>query len=1089
MSGGKSTTPLWKTLKALFSTGGLPAVFIEGLGWSQGNLPVAKVSVEDQVFPLTSIAELKNYWIIEISGQDIPSPKEQSAIDRKVAELYPERILVFSDGRTHHWRWPRETPSGGVSFETLTVSASSLPSFLAQRLVGLAFDIADFRAGISLVEVRNRVRGKFDAAKVTKKFFDAFKVQRTKLAESIVGLQSEEDRSSYSTLLLNRLMLLYFLQKREFLNGDPNYLENCLAGVKNLKGDQQFYSFYRDVLLPMFFERLASHQHDALEPEIETLLGDVPYINGGIYEPSELEKTHGDSLNVPDEAFESIFGFFGAFNWHLDTRPSGLENEINPEVIGYIFEQYINLTTGGKKDKGAYYTPEDVTGYMVGATLVPRVVDYLVELDIPIFDLLQADPLRYVYPDMLHGYNHEENQWIESPKELLACWEDDPIHWHILDDAEHNPELCLPGETWVEMYYRRERIDALVPKLQEGLVTATNDLITHNLNSRLLLTDAIDRIDSAEVSMKLWRNVTSMSVLDPTCGSGAFLFAAMEALEDIYHHLLNVIESIPANSETVSLISEAKKHPNERYFVRKSIALNNLYGTDLMPDAVETAKLRIFLALVSCLETREELEPLPDLDFNLKCGNLLVGLKDASDVERVTTNFVDALFFEELTPEISEFSEKYMQFVELSAENEGENLLQLKNEMKQLTENLRKKVDAAYVEMDQIDEASRDDWIERYRPFHWFCEFPAVIEFGGFDVIIGNPPYIRDRNLSVEEKRQISSYRSGGAPDLFAVCYERSLALLNSKSGRHAFIVALSLSFGKRFSIVRELIGKELSETWWSTYAVWPASLFLGIRIRNTIVVGSSSEAGSSRWATKHNVFSSEQRSSLFTSLEFHAALADTSEPLERPGLGSGLLEELRKAGDFSSTPKSAEVYLRPTAQYWLPALRRCPPVLSIDGEILMESDPQIIPLSLFSEEDEDLCFAILAGKVGYLAWSALGDDFHVSEADSLIARKIQLLISDISEGQEIARSVWTAGLNHAFVSKNNDGYVNVRWSSARRETDIFDRWLLQATGLESYWRPLNIWYRQSMASTRDNLNSRYLTEEEALMHLGFVAK
>lgn len=1078
MSAGKNRTPLWKTLKELFAEGGLPSVFVEGLGWSHGNLPVSQVSVGDDVFSLSPIAELKNYWIIEISGDDIPTPKEQSAIDRKVAELYPERILVFSDGNAHHWRWPRETPSGGVSFETLTVGASSLPSFLAQRLVGLAFDIADFRAGITLVDVRNRVRGKFDAAKVTKKFFDAFKVQRTNLAESIVGLDSEEQQSSYSTLLLNRLMLLYFLQKREFLNGDPNYLENCLAGVKGLKGDQQFFGFYRDVLLPMFFERLGSLRQTQLEPKIEKLLGDIPYINGGIYEPSELEKTHGDSLNVPDQAFEKIFAFFGAFNWHLDTRPSGLENEINPEVIGYIFEQYINLTTGGKKDNGAYYTPEDVTGYMVGATLVPRVVDYLVELDIPIFDLAQADPLRYVYPDMLHGFNYEENEWVEAPKELLSCWEQDPLHWYVLDDAEHDPELCLPGEKWVEMFHRRQRIGTLVPQLRDGLILVTNDLITHNLNSRLLLTDAIDRIESAEVSMKLWRRVTSMSVLDPTCGSGAFLFAAMEALEDVYHHLLNVIESVPRNTETSMLISEARKHPNERYFVRKSIALNNLYGTDLMPDAVDTAKLRTFLALVSCLETREELEPLPDLDFNLKSGNLLVGLKDAADVERVSTNFVDSLFFDELTPEVSEFSEKYIQFVELSSENEGEDLLQLKTEMKQLTENLRKKVDAAYVQMDQIAEESRDGWAEKYRPFHWFCEFPSVIEAGGFDVIVGNPPYVQKSSLSPEERWHIRSFQTAAVPNLYAQCSERILSLL-SQSGRVSLILMLNLCFGKAFAPLRQVISDQGSSEWWSSYGNFPEGLFRGADVRNTLI---TLGPGAGVWTTRHHIFNSSTRKWMHSGIQFHATARDMDGPPNRGGLASELISAWPQGKPGNASRGGHSIFLKPTGTYWFPVLPSQPFAVLPDSSPSSVLESGLTRVSLNDEEEIWLVSAGLAGKLGFLWWSALGDNFHTSPQITVPIRSALLGLVDEkkSDLREIATQLENSFYSAVFLSNHKGLRLNIRWSDMAKVTDLFDSGLLSCLGLEQYWRPLSIWYRQVMRSSGPSKKDKPITIEEA---------
>lgn len=1088
MSAGKNRTPLWKTLKELFAEGGLPSVFVEGLGWSQGNLPVAKVSVGHEVFSLSPIAELKNYWIIEIYGDDIPTPKEQSAIDRKVAELYPERILVFSDGNAHHWRWPRETPSGGVSFETVTVSGSSLPSFLAQRLVGLAFDIADFRAGITLVDVRNRVRGKFDAAKVTKKFFDAFKVQRTNLAESIVGLDSEEEQSSYSTLLLNRLMLLYFLQKREFLNGDPNYLENCLVGMKDLKGDHQFYSFYRDVLLPMFFERLASHRQTELEPEIEKLLGDVPYINGGIYEPSELEKTHGDSLNVPDESFERIFQFFGAFNWHLDTRPSGSENEINPEVIGYIFEQYINYTAGGRKDNGAYYTKEDVTGYMVGGTLIPRVLDYLVELAIPFTHMVAANPTRYIHSDMLHGFDAESGQWLEAPNHLVEVWEADPVHWQALDEAGVNSEINLPGETWVEAFYRRERVGNLISELESGLIQDVNDLISYNLNSRLLLTDAIDGISDPRLAVELWKRVTALTVLDPTCGSGAFLFAAMEALEDIYHHLIDVMKSEAlAFSEAAGIIREITSHPNDRYFVRKSIALNNLYGTDIMPDAIETAQLRIFLALVSCLETREEMEPLPDLDFNLKTGNLLVGLRlpsDVDDVERFDTDLLASLAIQDLRPGIKTYMAAYRGFIDASKTQDERVASEKKRELQKLGVQLRAVADEVFTKLRTDGASPAHEHSQDSNAFHWFVEFPEVIQSGGFDVVVGNPPYIRKAHLDKETLHAISQMKTSRCPDVYAACFERSLMLL-SPYGRHSFIVPLNLAFSERFGSLRELIRNRESDEWWSSYGKRPAKLFEGAHlISNITIIGPQSDGGRV-FATRHNIFGLMSRGHLFSCLEYSPQVSRGRETILRSGPLVDLANILKPGDALEEAVGSTSVYLRPTGLYWFPVLPSLPASYDSGRKVVEPYDQGLQELQLSDDEWKPLVVAALGGKLGYFWWSSVGDDFHTHAKESKAVRALLLQLSqDPREDQELRdllEDLW-AGITEAVILVSHNGFrVNIRWNQLRSFTDRIDRLIMQKLGIDYFWRDLNVWYRQVMRAGGVSSGDQSLSREEAI--------
>ena len=99
-------------------------------------------------------------------------------------------------------------------------------------------------------------------------------------------------------------------------------------------------------------------------------------MNGGIFEPHDLEKTY--DIQIKDEAFESLFDFFDAWRWHLDENPTGDPNEINPDILGFIFEQYINFTEAGQKDKGAYYTKPDVTGYMAASTILPALADRFV---------------------------------------------------------------------------------------------------------------------------------------------------------------------------------------------------------------------------------------------------------------------------------------------------------------------------------------------------------------------------------------------------------------------------------------------------------------------------------------------------------------------------------------------------------------------------------------------------------------------------------------------------------------------------------------------------------------------------------------
>ena len=96
----------------------------------------------------------------------------------------------------------------------------------------------------------------------------------------------------------------------------------------------------------------------------------MPYLNGGIFQQHQLEKLHEETIQIADAAFERLFNFFEAYQWHLDDRPLQNDNEINPDVLGYIFEKYIN-----QKQMGAYYTKEDITEYISKNTIIPFLLD------------------------------------------------------------------------------------------------------------------------------------------------------------------------------------------------------------------------------------------------------------------------------------------------------------------------------------------------------------------------------------------------------------------------------------------------------------------------------------------------------------------------------------------------------------------------------------------------------------------------------------------------------------------------------------------------------------------------------------------
>src|SRR5262249_46705107 len=187
-------------------------------------------------------------------------------------------------------------------------------------------------------------------------------------------------------------------------------------------------------------------------------------------------------------------------------------------------------------------------------------------------------------------------------------------------------------------------------KLVSGEVCDINDLITLNLDVQQFAQDAIENCDGPELLRALWHTIVRVTILDPTCGSGAFLFAALNILEPLYDACLERMETFVEDvdrsgdkhrtekfADFRTILASVAAHPNRRYFILKSIILRSLFGVDIMEEAVEICKLRLFLKLAAQVEPDVSknnlgIETLPDIDFNIRTGNTLVGYANYDEV-------------------------------------------------------------------------------------------------------------------------------------------------------------------------------------------------------------------------------------------------------------------------------------------------------------------------------------------------------------------------------------------------------------------------------------------------------------------------
>ena len=629
------------------------------LGWNLPRNPkTTTLQIRDIPYSLREIAQLAGVAIFEIATCDgsMPDASTRKAIHRQILSTSYENLLIFIDAmseieRTQSlWYYVKREGNKEYPREHFYMKGQPGDLFLG-KLASLVFDINEFENKPSdVLEVASRLKTALDVECVTRRFYEDFKSQHERFLENIQGIDDERDRHWYASILLNRLMFMYFLQRKWFIDhGNQNYLQDKLTESRQ-RGSDLYYSQFLNLL---FFEGFAKPE-DERSDEAKRLLGHIVYLNGGLFLPHPIEK-RWPNISIPDSAFENLLNFFSRYTWNLDDTPGGQDNELSPHVLGYIFEKYIN-----QKFFGAYYTRPEITEYLCERTIHKLILEKI-----------NAPAIQGV----------TQGRHFESMEELLM------------------------------------RLDA--PLCRELLAL-----------------------------------LPTLTILDPACGSGAFLVSAMNTLATIY----TVITGKIATLHDTSLHEWMKKARagHTSYFLKKKIITENLFGVDIMEEATEIARLRLFLALVSSARHIDELEPLPNIDFNILPGNSLIGLLHVDEKRLTQLNLFHKSYrevVEEKNRRVQTYKNTSTYTTDLRALRDGIQALR-QEALANLNELLLDYFKQAGVKYEQATwdtarntegkTARRALHIEDIRalhPFHWGYEFDQVMERGGFDIIITNPPW------------------------------------------------------------------------------------------------------------------------------------------------------------------------------------------------------------------------------------------------------------------------------------------------------------------------------------------------------------
>ncbi len=762
----------------------------------------------------------------------------------------------------------------------------------------------------------------------------------------------EKELRLFAVTLMNRILFTKFLEEKEIVN--RNLLKEMWNKYLQIRKHTS-KSFYKTHLEPLFFDVLNTPIDKRSSSVLEiSYYKDIPYLNGGLfYECIENELKY----DIEDDILEKIITeFIEKYEFTIKE-----EKGINPDILGYIFEKTINYIskpgTNRQKALGAYYSKTDITGYVCRNAIIPFIFQkMIIEYELSskqiqyLWDLLKKEPDRYINDSIKKGVKRQLPDNIRAGINDVKKRKD----WNKISDSEYG----LQHETWRGVIFRRRSYAKIKNELKKGKIQNINELITYNLKLIQFSHNAIENCSDYKVLEAFYDVISTISILDTAVGSGAFLFSALNILEPLYEACLTqmqiLIKKHPENQDKTfkkfkKILRQVDKHPNRQYFIYKSIIVNNIYGTDIMEEAVEICKLRLFLRLVSQVGDTGQIDPLPDIDFNIQTGNSLIGfvnrkkIREALIAERKVQKKLpleeDEIILNRIEKRADESDKAFKEFKKLQMEEEidEQEMTNAKKilieQLKQLSEELNSYLSSKYG-IYNVNKLEYQDWYKVHKPFHWLAEFYSILKKGGFDIVIGNPPYLEINEVEYKPDNLIKTVETRA---IHAMFIERNCELLRD-NGCISMIVPHALVSTQRMKIVQELLEKKRN-VWYANFSWRPGKLFENVNRALTIFVAIPSTNSSKTYSTNYQKWIAETREYLFDRINY------TEIPSERnyywaPKFGNkienSILKKVLSTADTLEKYKAKttyRIYYRTTGGLYWKIFTDFPPAFKINGK------------------------------------------------------------------------------------------------------------------------------------------------------------